>query len=103
MASQDFPKNYFLVSMTAIIGGKRKFVDIPLYSHKLIFPSRITMYGFFCDHFGIPAENTDVYNTFAVIGVYKFECEDDFNNYIHVDVAEESYKPEEQELEIEEE
>lgn len=87
MDTPDFPKNYFLVSMTCVVDNKRKFMDIPMYSHKLVFPSRMTMYGFLCDRLGVKHDNMDLYNSFAVIGIYKFECKEDFDNYLTMDTA----------------
>lgn len=79
--TQDFPKNFFLFSVTLIVNNARKFADIPVMSHRLIFPNRQVIYGFACDHFGIPHDNIMAMESFAVVGIYKFENEEDYVSY----------------------
>lgn len=81
---KDYPKFYWLFSVTLLVDGKRKFLDIPVYSHKMVFPNRNVIYNFACNQIGINPENNDVYNSFAVVGVYKFESKDDYESYVNV-------------------
>lgn len=102
MDTPDFPKNYFLASVTCVVDNKRKFMDIPMFSHKLVFPSRMTIYGFMCDRLGVHHDDVELFNTFAVLGIYKFECKDDFDSYVAVD-NEQPVEEKETKLEIENE
>lgn len=92
---QDYPKYYYLFSVTLMVDGKRKFLDIPVYSHKMVFPNRVVIYNFACNQIGINPENNDVYNSFAVVGVYKFESKEDYESYVNV--SEETSEVEEDE------
>ena len=92
---KDYPKFYWLFSVTLLVDGKRKFLDIPVYSHKMVFPNRVVIYNFACNQIGINPENNDVYNSFAVVSVYKFESKEDYESYVNI--SEETHVDEEDE------
>lgn len=79
---QNYPKFYWLFSVTMVVDGKRKFVDIPVYSHRLVFPNRTLIYKFACDHIGCNPENNDIYKSFSVINIYKFESQEDYESFV---------------------
>lgn len=94
---KDYPKYYWLFSITMVIDGKRKFLDIPVYSHKMIFPNRNVIYSFACAQVGVSPESQDIYSSFAVIGVFQFSSKEDYESYtsvpedepVHEEIAEE--------------
>ena len=85
---KDYPKYYWLFSVTLVVDAKRKFLDIPVYSHKMVFPNRTVIYNFACNQININPENDSVYNSFAVVGVYKFESKEDYDSYVNLQAEE---------------
>ena len=82
--NEYIPLNYYLFSVTMLIDGKRVYRDIPLYSHKLIFPKRVDVFRITLKFFGIEERESydDLWNSFAVLNVYKFDCKEDYLSYI---------------------
>lgn len=81
--SQTFvPLNYYLFSVTMLIDGKRVYRDIPLYSHKLVFPKRTDIFSIACKFFCIDEVPEGMWQSFAVLNVYKFETQEDYMSYI---------------------
>lgn len=82
--NEYIPLNYYLFSVTMLIDGKRVYRDIPLYSHKLVFPKRADVFTIACQFFRIeePESYDDLWNSFAVLNVYKFNCKEDYLSYI---------------------
>lgn len=76
------PLNYYLFSVTMLVDGKRVFRDIPLYSHKLIFPKRTDVFTIACKFYEIESPSTEMWQSFAVLNVHKFETREDYLSYI---------------------
>lgn len=77
-----FPVNYYLFTVTMLIDGRRVYRDIPLYSHKLIFPKRTDVFSIACKFFDIEPNTDGCWQSFAVLNVYKFESQEDYMSYI---------------------
>lgn len=83
MEGKEFnPRNFYLFSVTMCIDGLRKYKDVPVFSHKLIFPTRNDIYNIACQFFGVEPADDAQFQSFAVLGVYKFETEEDYLSYI---------------------
>lgn len=82
-SQQEFiPMNYYLFSITMKIDGQRVYRDIPLYSHKLLFPKRTDIYAIACKFFEVEPEIEGQWQSFAIMNVYKFESQEDYLSYI---------------------
>ena len=94
----NYPKNFYIFAITIIDVNvkKRKYIDIPVSSHKFVFPNRNVIFKFACDHFGLDADNKDVFDTFAVLGWSKFESEEEYNSYNGITSAEDILAPKEE-------
>lgn len=81
------PTNYFLFSVTLKIEGIRMFKDIPIYSHKLLFPKREDVFRITLKFFEIPEDIpqekfTELWVSFGVLNIFKFECVEDYLSYL---------------------
>lgn len=81
------PTNYYLFSVTLKIDGVRQFRDIPIYSHKLLFPKREDVFRITLKFFGISEELTqeqltELWVSFGVMNIFKFECQEDYLSYL---------------------
>lgn len=76
------PTNYYLFSVTFLLDGLRKFIDIPIYSHKLIFPKRTDVFEILCKMYNLNMSDEKLFMSFAVMNIFKFECKEDYLSYI---------------------
>lgn len=76
------PTNYYLFTVAYLINGVRKFADIPIYSHKLVFPKKTDVFSILCNMLGIENPDKEMMESFAVMNIYKFECREDYLSYI---------------------
>lgn len=76
-------KDYYLISTTLKVGKLRQYFDIPVFIEKGMFPDRLTLFKFACDRARIELEEItdEIFSTFAVISVFKFDTEEQFNQF----------------------
>lgn len=83
---------YLLFSTTAVVDGKRKFIDIPIITIKDSYPHRTSIFMYAMEFWKIEDESRypAIMESFSIINVHKFDSKIQYELFIGEPINKES-------------